>query len=278
MKLEHLTTMENKLANQDTITNLSVTQPAHFYRTIKAATIQQAVNGAGAAIAKIKKERGEPLITALLIEIICSLTEFFSVGKGMNNMQTAETARLILQEFYFLKLEDFKVFSDYMKAGRYGKAYDRVDGNTIMINLRQYCAERAEICETAANKAHEAIKEQDKTQKYYCELKGAYVRDCGETYDWVDQLDFATQFTYEEAYRIKTTGNPGVKIYKCEALERALANPDKIKELNKYLEDKKLQGQKTDEMRTVRIEAAKINAMDISDEEKELRLKELYRL
>lgn len=169
-----------------------------------------------------------------------------------------------------------------MKSGRYGQAYDRVDGNTIMVALRQYCAERAEICEIAANKAHEVIKAGNGGEKYYCALNERYVRDCGDTYEWVDQLDFATKFSYAEAYGIKVNGNNNIKIYKCEALERALANPEKVKELDKYLADKKNKGdnarEKRNEVFKIKVLVAEINAMDISAQEKELKIRHLYKL
>ena len=44
-----------------------------------------------------------------MAKIIIDVVMFFNVGKIMNDNQAAQTADLIIEEYYFLKPDDFKL-------------------------------------------------------------------------------------------------------------------------------------------------------------------------
>lgn len=96
-------------------------------------------------MAVIKKRYGEQFLFAFLTIAIVDLIEFFNVGKTMGESQVVSTIRLIVEDFYYLNVEDFKLCFNNAKRGRYGKVYDRVDGNTIYEWLNRYSVERVEI-------------------------------------------------------------------------------------------------------------------------------------
>jgi len=60
----------------------------------------------------------------------------------MNDIQAAQTADLIIDEYYFFKPDDFKLCFTRAKKGLYGKVYDRIDGQIIFDWLNSYCKDR----------------------------------------------------------------------------------------------------------------------------------------
>ncbi len=72
--------------------------------------------------------------------LLSELNLFFNIGKGMNPPQIKMTIDLILSDLELknLKPEDFKVCFDGIKRGKYGKLYDRLDGQIIIESLYSY--------------------------------------------------------------------------------------------------------------------------------------------
>lgn len=60
----------------------------------------------------------------------------------MGATQVKETVILILEEYNYLTVDDFKVFFNNCKKGFYGTSYNRIDGQVILGWLGQYVEER----------------------------------------------------------------------------------------------------------------------------------------
>lgn len=95
------------------------------------------------ALAVIRKQMGDLKVKALLSIMIIDLLDFFSVGKSMGEQQIAYTVTLIQSDYYYFTVEDFKVFFDNCKRGKYGVIYGRIDGNVILGWLEHYDQDRA---------------------------------------------------------------------------------------------------------------------------------------
>lgn len=93
-------------------------------------------------IAKIKKETSETDIRALLTIAVGEVCEFFNVGKNMNPAQIALTVDLIIENFWYFKLEEVKYC--FRRAMMCEKLFDRLDSNIIIGWLREYDTERTE--------------------------------------------------------------------------------------------------------------------------------------
>lgn len=63
----------------------------------------------------------------------------------MGERQVAELAKLIYDDFYYLNFDDLKLCFDNAKKGKYGKIYDRIDGNIVMEWLSKYSQERVDV-------------------------------------------------------------------------------------------------------------------------------------
>ena len=83
----------------------------------------------------------------------------------MNDIQMAQTADLILEEFYYLNIEDFKLCFNMAKSGKFGKVYDRIDGMVIMDWLSTYLNMRIETVVSGNEQKHASIKSQEKNAK-----------------------------------------------------------------------------------------------------------------
>ena len=156
------------------------------------------------ALSGIKKEFGEQKVISALNALIIDLIKFYAVGKNIGAEQVKETSRLILQDFYFLKIEDFKLFFDRMKSGHYGQVYDRMDGNVILVNLRFYCDERMDYAAQVQRDKHKQTMESESEQLYFLKVDGEYVREVKENqFEAVKDKLQATKFTYGKAYRLR---------------------------------------------------------------------------
>jgi len=93
-------------------------------------------------IAKIKNTASETGARALISLAICEVCDFFNVGKNMNDVQIAMTADMIIESYWYLKLEEIKYC--FRRAMRTEKLFDRLDGNIILQWLEAYDAERTE--------------------------------------------------------------------------------------------------------------------------------------
>ena len=83
----------------------------------------------------------------------------------MNDVQMAQTADLILDEFYYLNIEDFKLCFNMAKSGKFGKVYDRIDGQVIMDWLSTYLNMRIETVVSGNEQKHASVKIQEKNAK-----------------------------------------------------------------------------------------------------------------
>lgn len=95
----------------------------------------------------IVRKFGDDFTQAYLEGWIVNLREFINVGKKMNDIQTHETAMLILQEYPSLNIADINLIFKRAKLGKFGEVYDRLDGQLILGWLEKYFNER---CAAAA--------------------------------------------------------------------------------------------------------------------------------
>lgn len=94
-------------------------------------------------IADIKNNVSLNDARALLSIAICEVCDFFNIGKNMNDVQIAMTVDLIIERFWYMKLEEIKYCFRHAMASE--RLFDRLDGNIIIGWLREYDAERTEV-------------------------------------------------------------------------------------------------------------------------------------
>lgn len=112
---------------------------------------------------------------AVIVLIINDVVQFFNVGKTMNDNQVAQTADLILDNFGYLKIEDFKYCFSLAKMGHFGQVYDRLDGQIILSWLSKYEDERCEFCAEANYQKHLSDKESDRNAPDFLSLNAGKI-------------------------------------------------------------------------------------------------------
>ena len=122
--------------------------PEQYYVALRPKTLEDAVNSVTPSLAAFKKETSEMSLLAILTILFNDVIDFFSVGKSMGQSQLVSTIQLVVEDFYYLNIEDFKLCFNNAKRGVYGKIYDRIDGNVIYGWIAQYAQERAFFCES----------------------------------------------------------------------------------------------------------------------------------
>lgn len=93
----------------------------------------------------LKKDAGENILRAFLVEALSDLIMFFNVGKTMNQQQLVQVVELITDNYYFLRPSELKYCFNQAKIGKYGKLYDRIDGSIIFEWIEKYLLERDEV-------------------------------------------------------------------------------------------------------------------------------------
>lgn len=73
-----------------------------------------------------------------------SLCDYCGFKETLTDRQMAELAKVIAINYYYLKTTEIMLFFAWIKAGRYGKFYGRIEPVMIMTALIQFVKERNE--------------------------------------------------------------------------------------------------------------------------------------
>jgi len=126
--------------------------PTDFFSKLQVKTVIDCLNSPNKSFAGVRaeldKETGNAFIRNFLNIVLVDLVNFFNVGKSMNHEQIIVTSGMIVDDYCMLKPDDLKLCFDNAKKGKYGKVYDRIDGQIIFEWLELYLEERVQAIET----------------------------------------------------------------------------------------------------------------------------------
>lgn len=111
-----------------------------IYQDLNITTAPQIFEAQSAAIGLLSKDSPEKT-SALLELMIIDLQSFVNVNRPMNEMQIRETARLLMQRYNYMKIEDCKLVFDRIKTGHI-KLYEGLDGQKILMAFEGWAEER----------------------------------------------------------------------------------------------------------------------------------------
>lgn len=144
--------------------------------------VSEAIETKTPSLATINKKFGEDFTQAYIEGWIVNLREFLNVGKKMNDLQTQETAVLIMQQYHAVTIADINLIFKRAKLGQWGQIYDRLDGQVILSWFEQYFRQRCNAC------ADKSILEADKykndvhqrysvkyNKKFHAQKLGAFI-------------------------------------------------------------------------------------------------------
>lgn len=145
---------------------------------------------------------------------ITAACQYFNIGKNMNVIQVNMTAELILEQYWYLKLEEILlVFKNAMKL-KYGKLFDRIDGGVIMGWISEYdINERGYILEKNATQKRKEVETDDSLPvEAFKEIYKEFIKEeevnvySSET----DYKDFRKQYEIKRMKEINNTLNGDV--------------------------------------------------------------------
>jgi hypothetical protein len=129
----------------------------------KVKTVNDVLQDTSPSIARMIKTEGEQDVTDALFILITELVNFYNIGKTMSEAQISQTVELIKDCYTLFKISDFTLCFKRAKMGRYGKVYDRMDGQIILEWLDMYDKERdeevAQLRATQSQQSKQDLKE-----------------------------------------------------------------------------------------------------------------------
>lgn len=72
-----------------------------YYNSLRPKTVNDVFDSPTCSIAVVYREFGETHLRAFMVNVLNDLINFFNVGKSMSAVQVAQTADLVIEEFYY---------------------------------------------------------------------------------------------------------------------------------------------------------------------------------
>jgi hypothetical protein len=110
-------------------------------KTEKSLTIDKAIQGRKNF--QLVKSFGETTMIKAFSGVILMANDFFNTGQ-MNDVQAVQTSSLLLEQYPYETIEDLMLCLKNAKVGKYGKVYNRIDGQIIFEWFRLYLDEKYE--------------------------------------------------------------------------------------------------------------------------------------
>ena len=132
------------------------TSPEQYCKMLRPKTIEDVFLSSEPAIGTITKILGETKSRAAVVFLLADGLVFFNATETMSDVQVAITVDLIMEEYPYFKMDDLKLcFKNAMKM-KYGRIYNRIDGQVIMSWLREYNKERCAAADTQSWNEHKS--------------------------------------------------------------------------------------------------------------------------
>lgn len=131
------------------------------------------------SLARVNKNFNREVVEALLIVWLTDLCNWFNVGKNMNSAQIKQLAGFVYNGYYWMTIQEFKVFFTRAKSNYYGQLYDRLDGAIILGWLDHFERERDMEFEKIRDEEFRMRNVEDKPEEYsneYLELLKSIIK------------------------------------------------------------------------------------------------------
>lgn len=117
-------------------------------------------------IGAINRQYGIDFTQAYIEGWIVNIREFINVGKKMTDVQTQETAILIIENYPVLKISDINLIFKRAKLGKFGQFYDRLDGQLLLGWFDTYFNERCQAAANISMREADKYKESGRTETF----------------------------------------------------------------------------------------------------------------
>lgn len=142
--------------------------------------------GSAPVLSRLRVAYSDDIVESWLEIQLYDLAEFSGCKEKQSAAQRTETARLILTNFYFLKVTELMYFFQLFKSGSFGKFYGVVDGMAIMESLRKFLAIRTE----EITKAERERLDSEKADRMEMWKKEAITKEEYEELKWLFNMGY----------------------------------------------------------------------------------------
>jgi hypothetical protein len=94
------------------------------------------------ALSEIKRHKGEQAALSVLITLMDECQQYFNLQQPMTPQQLMLTAELVMEEYYYLRIDEFKVCFRMAMKGEFGPVYNRIDGQIFFEWIRKFFSKR----------------------------------------------------------------------------------------------------------------------------------------
>lgn len=130
---------------------------------MQAVSIREVIESHVPSLAICRRQLGEMTAKAIVAMILTDTALMFNTGQNMNQDQIVNLTEIILEDYYYMKLDDLKLcFKNAMK-GKYGQTY-RMDASVILGWLEKYTEERLNEADNVSYENHTSTKGESKSE------------------------------------------------------------------------------------------------------------------
>jgi hypothetical protein len=95
----------------------------------------------------IKTEKGQQAAINVMIAMMDACQQYFNLQQPMNAQQLSLTAELIMEEYYYLRVDELQICFRMAMKGEFGPLYNRIDGQVFFEWIKKYMTKRGAITE-----------------------------------------------------------------------------------------------------------------------------------
>ena len=94
------------------------------------------------ALSEIRRDKGQQAALTVLIAMMDECQQYFNLQQPMTPQQLMLTAELVMEEYYYLRIDEFKVCFRMAMKGEFGPVYNRIDGQIFFEWIRKFFSKR----------------------------------------------------------------------------------------------------------------------------------------
>ena len=98
-------------------------------------------------LAEIRKDKSQQATVNIMVAMMDACQQYFNLQQPMNAQQLALTAELILEDYYYLRVDELQVCFRMAMKGEFGPLYNRIDGQVFFEWIKKFMAKRQAISE-----------------------------------------------------------------------------------------------------------------------------------
>lgn len=98
-------------------------------------------------LAEIRKDKSQQATVNIMVAMMDACQQYFNLQQPMHAQQLALTAELILEDYYYLRVDELQVCFRMAMKGEFGPLYNRIDGQVFFEWIKKFMSKRQAISE-----------------------------------------------------------------------------------------------------------------------------------